>query len=202
MRVVLTVLAGLIPAMAFGAAMQEVSAQRLYEAGRYEEAAAVLAEAQPSEAPDLVYLRARTLERMNQPDQAKDVLRQLVREEEQDPWSAVARSAVAIIEGDRGGAVGAAERAVQIAPDLFHSQYQLGLAYAFADNLPGASGAFDRAIQLNPTYAYAHYYAGQTAYEQKKIALMVTHFENFLKVAPQAPERAAVERLLRTLRGR
>lgn len=200
MRVVLTVLVALLPAFASAAVTEEVSAQRLYEAGKYDEAAAILAEAE--QAPDVVYLRARTLERMNQPDQAKDVLRQLVRDDEQDAWSAVARSAVASLEGDPGGAVAAAERAAQLAPDLFHAQYQLGLAYASADNPQAASRAFDAAIRLNPSFAYAHYHAGQAAYEQKKIAVMVSHFEDFLKVAPQAPERPAVERLLRTLRGR
>jgi hypothetical protein len=39
-------------------------------------------------------------------------------------------------------------------------------------------------------------------YEAKRVDRMATYFENFLKLAPNAPERPAVESIMRTVRGR
>ena len=50
--------------------------------------------------------------------------------------------------------------------------------------------------------AYAHYHAGMNFYEAKQVAQMAVYFENFLKLAPNAPERPAVESIMRTIRGR
>ena len=50
--------------------------------------------------------------------------------------------------------------------------------------------------------AYAHYYAGLSYYQAERIDLMAAFFESFLKLAPDAPERAQVESIMRTIRGR
>jgi hypothetical protein len=50
--------------------------------------------------------------------------------------------------------------------------------------------------------AYAHYYAGMAYNKAKRVDLMATHFERFLKLAPAAPERPVVESVMRTVRGR
>ena len=40
--------------------------------------------------------------------------------------------------------------------------------------------------------AYAHYMAGMSFYKAKRVDKMAVYFENFLKLAPEAPERPAV----------
>jgi hypothetical protein len=39
-------------------------------------------------------------------------------------------------------------------------------------------------------------------YKAKRIDRMAVYFENFLKLAPNAPEKPAVESIMRTVRGR
>jgi tetratricopeptide (TPR) repeat protein len=67
---------------------------------------------------------------------------------------------------------------------------------------PAAAEAFVKATQASPSMAYAHYHAGMNFYEAKRIDQMAVYFENFLKLAPNAPERPAVESIMKTLRGR
>jgi lipoprotein NlpI len=65
-----------------------------------------------------------------------------------------------------------------------------------------AASAFTKAAQLDPTFAAAHYYAGLANYRGKRIDLMTSNFETFVRLAPNAPERPEVESILRTVRGR
>jgi hypothetical protein len=53
-----------------------------------------------------------------------------------------------------------------------------------------------------PTFAYAHYNAGMAWYQARRLDKMATHFETFIRLAPGAPERPAVEQLMRSIRRR
>jgi tetratricopeptide (TPR) repeat protein len=66
----------------------------------------------------------------------------------------------------------------------------------------GAAEAFDRAGALSPGHAYAHYYGGLMHYRANRPDRMAIHFEQFLKLAPDAPERPEVTQIMRTVRGR
>jgi tetratricopeptide (TPR) repeat protein len=65
-----------------------------------------------------------------------------------------------------------------------------------------AAAAFDQCISVNPADAYTYYRAGLAYYEINRADLMVTRFESFVRLAPDAPERPEVESILRTARGR
>ena len=65
-----------------------------------------------------------------------------------------------------------------------------------------AAAAFDRAAELAPGNAYAHYYGGLMHYRARRPDRMAIHFEQFLKLAPDAPERPEVLQIMRTVRGR
>jgi len=65
-----------------------------------------------------------------------------------------------------------------------------------------AAAEFDAAAMLNPTNAYAHYYGGLMHYRANRPDRMAIHFEQFLKLAPDAPERPEVTQIMRTVRGR
>ena len=64
-----------------------------------------------------------------------------------------------------------------------------------------AAAALDRCIDLDPTQPYPYYHAGMAYQEIDRVDLMITRFENFVRLAPDdAPERPRVEAILRTAR--
>ena len=65
-----------------------------------------------------------------------------------------------------------------------------------------AAAEFDRCAEADPTRAQAYYRAGLAYYEIGRTALMADRFETFVRLAPDAPERAQVESILRTVSGR
>jgi tetratricopeptide (TPR) repeat protein len=82
------------------------------------------------------------------------------------------------------------------------SHQKLGLVYAKRQEWAQAAGEFDRVLQASPANAYAHYYGGLMEYRANHPDRMATHFEQFLKLAPDAPERPEVTQIMRTVRGR
>ena len=178
------------------AAAQE-DAQKLYEAGKYQE---VIEKTSAETSPEARYLKALAYRKLNQNDPAKDAFRQLA--EAGEAWQAVGESAVALVDGNVDGAVSAARTAVEKNAELAQAQFQLGQALdAHGDNAEAAE-AFAKAAERAPTMAYAHYLAGMSYYKAKRIDKMAVYFENFLKLAPAAPERPAVQSIMKTVRGR
>jgi tetratricopeptide (TPR) repeat protein len=106
------------------------------------------------------------------------------------------------VNGDTGQAIADGRKAVQLAPGNFYAQYQLGLAYAEAKDYRNGATTLEKATTMNPSFAYAQYYAGMEYYQLKRIDKMAVFFERFLKLAPNAPERPAIEALMRSIRGK
>ena len=113
-------------------------------------------------------------------------------------------NAIAAQTGDANPqlAIAKATQAVALAPDQFHPNYQLGLAQSAAEQWEPAAAAFEKASSIDPASAYAHYFAGLAYSRLRQIDKMATHLEYFLKLAPNAPEQAAVMTLMRSVRGR
>jgi tetratricopeptide (TPR) repeat protein len=177
----------------------EMSPQQLFEAGRYAETVQAI----PDETgDDMKYLEAQAHLRLNQNDEARSRLQQMGGGDENNPWTFIGRSAVAQIEGNAPEAAAQARRAAELNGGLPEAHYQLGQALYAANNWAAAADAFAQAATLAPTHAYAHYHAGQAFYRAKRVDRMAQHFEYFLKLAPQAPERPQVEAVMRTVRGR
>jgi len=181
------------------------SAQQLFEAGEYERALAALQEERDaaSASTENHYLASLVLLRLSPPqvDRAHAEL-DAVRSDEREAWQHTADSAAALAANDTTAALEAATAAVAADPMLFAAQYQLGLAHARAENWPAAAEAFERATDLDPAFAYAHYYAGIAYSRLRRADVEARHFELFIRLAPKAPERLAVESIMRTLRGR
>ena len=125
-----------------------------------------------------------------------------LRESGDASWEAIGESGTHFAQGNMEEAMQAARRAIEANGDNPFAHYQLGIVANRQGNNERALEAFSRAIALKPDLAYAHYYAGLAAQRLKQIAKMSEHFEIFLKLAPEAPERTAVAALLRTLRPR
>jgi tetratricopeptide (TPR) repeat protein len=69
------------------------------------------------------------------------------------------------------------------------------------NNLDEASQVLDRASELMPEFAYAHYNAGLAHQRAKRFNRMAEHFQVFLQLAPDAPEKRQVQLALNSLRG-
>jgi tetratricopeptide (TPR) repeat protein len=181
------------------------SAQQLFEAGDYDGALAAL----QRDSHDATmttedhYLASMILLRKSPPetDRAREEL-DAVRADDREAWKQAGASAQAIADNNIPAALEAATAAVAADPDLFAAQYQLGIARARTDNWTGAAAALERATEIDPDFAYAHYYAGIAYSRLRRPDQESRHFELFVKLAPKAPERLAVESILRTLRGR
>jgi tetratricopeptide (TPR) repeat protein len=194
-RVAIALLAFLLGASTRSTAQDDP--RKLFESGKYQEVAERTAK---DESPGAQYLKGLAHLRLKQPDEAKEAFGRLTRGDE--AWKAVGDSAIALVDGNRDAALETARTAVDRNPGLSEAQYQLGTVLEARGDRPGAAEAFVKAAQANPQMAYAHYYAAMNYYEAKRVDRMAIYFENFLKLAPNAPERPAVESIMRTVRGR
>jgi tetratricopeptide (TPR) repeat protein len=178
------------------------SPQQLFEAGQNDQAMSSIARQRSSggSGPGEAYLAGQILLKANQTDNARREFQTLA----QSPgsWKLIGESALASIDGDNSRALEAATEAVKTSPDQFEAQYQLGTVKARLGDWAGSAEALERATQINPAFAYAHYHAGQAFSRINRVDRAAEHFERFLKLAPGAPERPAVESVMRTLRGR
>jgi tetratricopeptide (TPR) repeat protein len=182
---------------------QSANPQTLFDAGKYEEAISAITAKEGEPAPESIYLAGQSYLRLNRRDDARAQFAKLAAGV--DPptaWSLVGESATALADGNHPVAVEKASRAAEMAPDQFHPHYQLGLAHAALEQWEQAAAAFEKATTINPSFAYAHYHAGLMYSRQRQLDKMATHLEYFLKLAPEAPERAAVTSLMRSIRGR
>jgi tetratricopeptide (TPR) repeat protein len=171
------------------------SPRQLFEAGKYQ---AAIDKSAGDASPASQYLKGLSFLKLNNPAAAKDAFGKVGGDE---AWQSVGQSAIALADNNRDAALAAAKNAVAKNAGLAEAQYQLGLVQEAAGDHAGAADAFVKATQANPQMAYAHYYAGMSFYEVKRIDQMSVYFENFLKLAPNAPERTAVESIMRTVRG-
>lgn len=194
-RALATTLATLLPALALAQDPGEI--QRLFEAGRYQQ---VVAASTPDSPPDVLYIAAQSQQKLGAADQAAQTYSRLAERPESDPWHFIGLSGRQLAEGNVDAAVASARQAVAMTPDLPATHFQLGLVLARAQQWSEAAAAFDAASDRQPNNAYAHYYGGMMHYRANRVDRMAVHFEQFLKLAPEAPERPEVLSIMRTLK--
>jgi|SRR6185503_9879258 len=174
---------------------QKAEVQRLFQSGSYEQAVQAAGEGDPAS----TYLAAQSLLKLERSDRATAEMSRL-RASDQQAWRLVGESGEALIAGDAGRAVDLARRAIEADGGNPFAQYQLGLSASKANDWGTAVAAFSRAIELKPDFAYAHYYAALAYQRQRQLPKTAEHFDAFLRLAPDAPERAAVVAILRTIK--
>jgi tetratricopeptide (TPR) repeat protein len=195
LRALATTLAILFPTLALAQDPGEI--QRLFEAGRFQQ---VVAASTPDSPPDVLYVAAQSQQKLGAMDQAAQMFSRLSERPESDPWHFVGLSGRQLVEGNADAATASARQAVAMAPDLPAVHFQLGLALARQQQWAEAAAAFDAASDRQPANAYAHYYGGMMHYRANRVDRMAVHFEQFLKLAPEAPERPEVLSIMRTLK--
>lgn len=174
---------------------QKPEVQRLFQSGSYEQAVEAARDADPAS----TFLAAQSLMKLDRADQANAQLSRL-RASDQPGWRLVGESGEALIANDAGRAVQLARQAIEADGGNPFAQYQLGLAASKAGDWGAAVAAFTKAVELKPDFAYAHYYAALAYQRQRQLPKTAEHFDAFLRLAPDAPERAAVVAILRTIK--
>jgi tetratricopeptide (TPR) repeat protein len=139
--------------------------------------------------------------RKEQSDRAREEFGRLKSLSGDDAWKAIGEAGEALAGGDAGGALEHAKRAAQANGGNPFAHYMVGLAAARQNDFATASSAFARAVEAKTDFAYAHYFAAQSFQRQRNLARAAEHYEAFLRLAPEAPERAAVMGIMKTLRG-
>lgn len=182
-----------LAASAVGA--QKPDVQRLFQSGSYEQAVEAARDADPAS----TYIAAQALLKLERPDQAGAEMTRL-RGSDQQGWRLIGESGEAMIANDAGRSVELARRATEADGGNPFAFYQLGLADSKANDWGGAVAAFTRSIELKPDFAYAHYYAALAYQRQRQLPKAAEHFDAFLRLAPDAPERGAVVAILRTIK--
>ena len=193
-RVVTALASLLIPVAVL--AQDPAQIQRLYESGKYQQ---VVDSTTPDSPPDVLYTTAQSQQRLGANDQAAQTFNRLAERPEADPWHFIGLSGRQLIEGNVDAAIASARQSAAMAPDLPYSHFQLGLALARQQAWAEAAAEFDAASERQPANAYAHYYSGMMHYRANRIDRMAVHFDQFLKLAPEAPERPEVTSIMRTL---
>lgn len=177
------------------AAEQKPEVQRLFQSGAYEKAVDAARDGDPAS----TYLAAQALLKMDRTDGAVGEMTRL-RASDQPSWRLIGESGEALIANDAGRAVELARRAVEADGNNPFAPYQLGLSAGKANDWGTAMSGFTRAIELKPDFAYAHYYAALSYQRLRQLSKTAEHFDAFLRLAPDAPERSAVLAILRTIK--
>ena len=177
-------------------ASAQSESQKLFEAGNY----GAVVERGSSGAPEDIYLAGLAHFKAGNNDGAGGEFRRL-QEQGDEGWKSIGASAAAMAGGDGGGAVEAGRRATEQAGDNPYAHYQLGISALSAGDVDTAASELERATQLKPDFAYAHYYAGQAFQKQRNISKAGEHYQYFLRLAPDSPDRAAIQAIVRSMRG-
>jgi tetratricopeptide (TPR) repeat protein len=177
------------------AAEQKPEVQRLFQSGAYEQAVEAARDADPAS----IFLAAQALIKLQRNDGAAAEMARL-RASDDAAWRLVGESGEALLANDAGRAVELARRAVDADAGNPFAHYQLGLAAIKTSDWGTAVAGFSRAAELKPDLAYAHYYAALSHQRQRQLPKAAEHFDQFLRLAPDAPERSAVLAIMRTLK--
>lgn len=174
---------------------QRPDVQRLFQSGAYQQAVDAARDGDPAS----TFLAAQSLIKLDRTDQAVAEMTRL-RGSENSAWRLIGESGEALIGNDAGRAIELARRAVEEDGGNPFAQYQLGLAAGKANDWGTAVAGFTGAVELKPDFAYAHYYAALAYQRQRQLSKTAEHFDAFLRLAPDAPERSAVLAILRTIK--
>jgi tetratricopeptide (TPR) repeat protein len=178
---------------------QAADVRQQFNAGRYQDV--VRAAEGAGGDSRLQFLAAQSYTKLNDNDGARRVYARLAGSG--DPtWSAIGRSGEQAVSNQLDAALDSANQAVGAGGAVPEAHFQRGLVLMARKDYGEAGSAFTKASQLDPNFAQAYYNAGLAYYRAKRIDLMTSNFEAFVKLAPDAPERPELESILRTVRGR
>ncbi len=166
----------------------------LYQKGKYADAQAELSKSVQANGDDARARRYLGLALIEQ-HKASEAEEQLNKANELDPGgdSKLALARLYIEQKDLDKA-----EATMADADGAEKDYVRGLLQFNRQQNKDAAASLESYLQSNPEHPYAHYYAGMAYSALKRPDKMLTHFELFLKLKPDAPEAKKVRAVLST----
>ena len=187
-RIPVTVLMGLAATLLLADTDRGVD---LYRQGKYAEAQSELSKADGNDARAQRYLGLALVEQ----HKAADAQAYLNKANEIDPGGdsklALARMYIEMKDLDK------AEELLKDA-DGEELNYVRGLLQLNRQQNTEAAASFESYLKDHPNHPYAHYYAGLAYNGAKRPDKMLTHFEMFVRLKPDAPEARKVRAVLST----
>jgi len=174
----------------------------LYQAGKYEQAEAVLRELAEEEAGNAqahYYLGLCRLE-LKRFSEAEDSFKKADAATPRSEDIKIGLGRAYMEQDQLENARKALEEARSIRPGNAEVYYQFGMLEARRKDFAASAKNLEKVTELEPGRTYAYYYAGIAYSNLKRADKMVQHFQTFLKLAPDAPEAPKVRSLLRTVR--
>jgi len=183
-------------------AAEAQTAQALFERGAYAETVQRVnsERAAGNNDPASAYLAGQAFDKLGRHQDARSEYARLTAGDN-ETWHAIGQSAIALIDNANDEALAEARKARDLSGESGWAFYQLGLVHMKRNEFKDASQALDRAAELMPEFAYAHYHAGVAHQREKRFSPMAEHFQAFLRLAPDAPERRQVQLALSALKG-
>jgi tetratricopeptide (TPR) repeat protein len=181
---------------------EQSSAQKLYVRGAYDEAVRRVntERAAGNDDPVAAYLAGQALFKLDRNNDARAEFARLANGNDQT-WHAIGQSAIGLLDNNLDEAANEGRKARDMSGESGFAFYQLGLVLIKRGEFDEASQVLDRASDLMPEFAYAHYNAGLAHQRAKRFNKMAEHFQVFLQLAPDAPEKRQVQLALNSLRG-
>lgn len=181
---------------------EQSQAQKLYERGAFGEAVQRVNEerAAGNDDPATAYLAGQALLKLDRNDDARAEFARLSNGAD-ETWKAIGQSAIASLDNAMDEAANEGRKARDLSGESGYAFYQLGLVLIKRGDFDEAAQVLDRAAELMPEFAYAHYNAGIAHQRAKRYPRMSEHFQRFLQLAPEAPERRQVQLAISSLRG-
>jgi tetratricopeptide (TPR) repeat protein len=168
--------------------------RELYVQGKYDDAVTELRQAVQQNGEDAAAQRALGMVLLDQ-DKLSEAEKPIRRAEELNPGPetnlALARLAVAQKNYDK-----AQELLANASGDDL--PYVRGLLRFQKQQYQEAADDLESYLEKYPGHPYAHYYAGLAYNNLRKPDKMLTHFERFLQIKPDAPEARKVRAVLKT----
>lgn len=87
-------------------------------------------------------------------------------------------------------------KAIEAGFDSTQANFQIGLSYAFEGNWQDAETTLSKVVKADKAFAHAYYYRGITWDKLKRKDNMLVDMDQFVKLAPAAPEAGKARSLL------
>lgn len=173
-------------------------ASRLFQQGKYEEAAKLYKEALDKNPEDPIYYYNLGIAylRMSKIDEAIEVFKKMI---EIQPNSFLALKYLGQIYGEKkdfGEASKYLAKAVKISSDDPEAYYNLGISLMNTGDYPGALEAFQKSIICQQGYADSYYQLGLLYLNQNKLDEAKAAFEKFLQLKPDDPKASTARNMI------
>ncbi len=190
--------AALVLCAAINVGAQDEPVQKVFEKGAFDAVVQRAGEGRGGSPEDTFYAALAMLKMGNGGGASAEFQR--LAEQGDEGWKLIGQSGMASTGGNHDEAVNTARRATEVSGGNPFAHYQLGQALLGAGDQGAAAEAFARAGEIKPDFAYAHYNAGLAFQKVNNLGRAETELGYFVKLAPEAPERAGAMAILRALR--